>query len=122
VVNNKIDYDFVLYILKIHYLNRIVSLSDDMLFNYKINILDQNVNMIELNRNKTLTFQENDYIIIDNPVDTLLDNPVDTLVDNPVDTLVDILTEVQNGKITENMIFNKEDKEIEIEEYVEVSK
>lgn len=112
VVNNKIDYDFVLYILKIHYSNRIASLSEDILFNYKINIIDQNVNMIDLNRNKILTFKENDYII----TGIIVDDPVD----NPVDKPIDILTKAQNRKITENMIFSQEDKEIE--EYVEVSK
>jgi hypothetical protein len=117
VVNNKIDYDFVLYILKIHYLNRIVSVSEDILFNYKINIIDQNVNMIELNRNKILTFQENDYMI----TGIIVDDPIDNPIDNPIEEVpISILTEVQNRKITENMIFSQEDKDIE--EYVEVSK
>lgn len=106
VVNNTIDPEFVLYILKIHYLSNISYLSDETLLNYKINIIDQDATMISLDSNKTLTFHEDNYIITEKV--------------NPFA----ILLEAQNRKITDNMTFSKEEniEEEKEEEYVEVDK
>ena len=105
VVNNKIDCEFILYFLKIYYIDRITSLSNDVLLNYKINIIDQDVNKIELDRNKTLTFQENSYIL--------------TETQETQETKVDILLEAQNRKVTDSMVFSENEEEQEQENLVE---
>lgn len=100
VVNNKIDCEFILYLLKNYYIDKINSLSNDELLNYKINIIDQDVNKIELDRNKTLTFQENNYILTE-----AQETP------ETQETKVDILLEAQNRKVTDSIVFSENEEE-----------
>jgi hypothetical protein len=64
IVNNKFDKNFISYFLKTHYTDFVKDLSDSEIENYKIKIIDQNVNVVEFDNTKSLIINKTGYEIL----------------------------------------------------------
>lgn len=117
---NYINANFILYFLKTYYQDKIMDCTDDYLSKYKIKIIDQNVNVIQVDNTDELVFGENNYFLVKN---------------EKMYKKMDILEEAENRKVSSSMKFNfdevKEEETIEVEtieeeiiedEYIEVEK
>jgi hypothetical protein len=110
IINNFINRSFILYFLKTYYKDLIVDCSDEYLSNYKIKIIDQSINLIELVNTDELVFEKNTYVLKSNEL----------LCQKEKEKPLDILEDARNRKITSSIIFNvKEEDEIE-EEYINI--
>ncbi len=64
IVNNKFDKIFINYFLKTHYTDFVKDLSDSEIENYKIKIIDHNVNVVEFDNTKFLIINKTEYEIL----------------------------------------------------------
>jgi hypothetical protein len=64
IVYNKFDKNFINYFLKTHYTDFVKDLSDSEIENYKIKIIDHNVNVVELDNTNFLIINKTGYEIL----------------------------------------------------------
>lgn len=64
IVNNKFDKNFINYFLKTHYTDFVKDLSESEIENYKIKIIDHNVNVVEFDNTKSLIINKTGYEIL----------------------------------------------------------
>lgn len=64
IVDNKLDSKFIMYFLKTHYTDFVKDLSDSEIENYKIKIIDHNVNVVEFDNTKSLVINKTGYEIL----------------------------------------------------------
>jgi hypothetical protein len=63
IVGNIINKKFILYFLRKHYTNHVKDFSDNFITNYKIKIIDQNINILQVNDNEVLEMKQDNYTI-----------------------------------------------------------
>jgi hypothetical protein len=66
IIDNKIDKKFINYFLRTHYADFVKDLSDSEIENYRIKLIDHNVNIVEFDNTKTIKINRNNYILEDN--------------------------------------------------------
>lgn len=64
IENNFINKEFILYFIKTHYKDFFTSLQDDELIEYKMNIIDNKINIIEISSLNTILLKKENYVII----------------------------------------------------------
>jgi hypothetical protein len=64
IVDNKFDKNFINYFLKTHYTDFVKDLSDSEIENYKIKIIDHNVNVVEFDNTNFLIINKTGYEIL----------------------------------------------------------
>ena len=64
IVDNKLNNQFIMYFLKTHYTDFVKDLSDSEIENYKIKIIDHNVNVVEFDNTKSLIINKTGYEIL----------------------------------------------------------
>ena len=64
IVYNKLNNIFIMYFLKTHYTDFVKDLSDSEIENYKIKIIDHNVNVVEFDNTKSLIINKTGYEIL----------------------------------------------------------
>jgi len=64
IVYNKLNNIFIMYFLKTHYTDFVKDLSDSEIENYKIKIIDHNVNVVEFDSTKSLIINKTGYEIL----------------------------------------------------------
>jgi hypothetical protein len=64
IVDNKLNNQFIMYFLKTHYTDFVKDLSDSEIENYKIKIIDHNVNVVEFDNTKSLVINKTGYEIL----------------------------------------------------------
>ena len=108
IIDNFIDSNLIIYILKTYYSNKIENMDNEDLMNYSLKMIDHEVNVIEINNTDILYFHQNNYIITKKKIE------------------YDLLEEAKNRKITSSMNFINEEnndlaEEIIVEdEYIDV--
>jgi hypothetical protein len=103
MVNNWIDDLFILHLLKLYY--KMDHYSNEYLLNYRLNIIDQDVNILSLDNSDIIHFEYNNYVI------------------KKKNQSICLLEEAKRRKITDSMIFNNSlDDDIIENEYVEIEK
>jgi hypothetical protein len=113
ITNNFIDSNFLLYFLRKHYSKEVEKYNNEYLMKYTINIIDYNVNIITVDNTKKITFCKNDYLISEKNQDTIEEECVEyeIIKENNIieenNKITDILLEAQNKKVTDSMIFTK---------------
>ena len=144
IVNNFIDSSFILYFLRTHYTNDVYQFENSYLLNYKLSIIDYDVNFFEIDNTQTITFNENKYHVsekqnknIDNVIDNdeieinefnAMEEIIDSIhnikyeISNTSAIKSDVLLEAENRKITDSMFFSepKKDKLNELLEDVSI--
>jgi hypothetical protein len=101
MVNNWIDDLFILHLLKLYY--KMEHYSNEYLLNYRLSIIDQDVNIIDVDNTDIIHFELNKYVIKKKTQNTC------------------VLKEAMNRKITASMTFNNDlDEDIIENEYVEI--
>lgn len=101
--NNWVDDLFILHLLKLYY--KMDYYTNEYLLNYRLSIIDQDVNILEVDNTDIIYFELNKYVI------------------KKKNQTKCILEEAKNRKITETMKFSQNDLDVIVEnEYVEIEK
>jgi len=101
MVNNWIDDLFILHLLKLYY--KMDHYSNEYLLNYRLSIIDQDVNIVDVDNTDIIHFDLDKYVIKKKNQNTC------------------VLQEAKNRKITASMTFNNDlDEDIVENEYVEI--
>lgn len=131
IVNNFIDSSFILYFLRTHYTSQVYQYDNNYLLNYKLTIIDYDVNFFEIDNTQTITFKENKYDVsekqnknIDNNIEiyeinefNAIEELIDSIhnikyeISNTSSIKSDIILEAENRKVTDSMFFSQPKKD-----------